>query len=122
MEKEKTKRSDKERKELGVVIETKKKRKKIIRKEEETSEKEVEEFFAILKRMRAVVKYFEKGGAREGWRAAVEAERPLLVEAGGDDDCIGNDKMRKDGVEENGVFDLNAAPEAEDVEEDNPIS
>ncbi|XVF50594.1 hypothetical protein PTKIN_Ptkin04bG0113900 [Pterospermum kingtungense] len=117
MEKEKRKRGEKECKE-GVIIEKKKKSKS--RKEEETSEKEVEEFFAILRRMRAVVTYFEKAGD-QGWRAAVEAERPVL-EADDHDvkNCIDNDKMlRREGMEENGVLDLNAAPEEE---EENPIN
>ncbi|XVF09618.1 hypothetical protein REPUB_Repub07fG0109400 [Reevesia pubescens] len=111
MEKEKRKRGEKESKE-GVVTEKKK-----IRKEEEASEEEVEEFFAILRRMRAVFKYFEKGGGGEGWRAAVEAERAVML---ADDDakgCIDNDKTRE-AMEENGVLDLNAAPD----EEENPIS
>ncbi|XWS50719.1 hypothetical protein CRYUN_Cryun12cG0111100 [Craigia yunnanensis] len=114
MEKEKRKRSEKECKE-GVVMEKK------VRKEEEASEKEVEEFYAILRRMRAVVKYFDKGGAGEGWRAAVEGVGAVVV---ADDDAkngIYNDKGRE-AVEENGVLDLNAAPEEEEEELENPIS
>ncbi|XVE58767.1 hypothetical protein DITRI_Ditri04bG0195700 [Diplodiscus trichospermus] len=117
MEKEKRKRGEKESKE-GLVME--KKQHKKVRKEEEVSEKEVEEFFAILRRMKAVVKYFEKGAAGEGWRAAVEAERPVVEDNDDDDavkDDIDNDKTGE-AVEENGVFDLNAAPD----EEEDPIS
>ncbi|KAJ0048002.1 hypothetical protein Pint_16461 [Pistacia integerrima] len=90
------------------------------------TEEEVEEFFAILKRMQAAVKYFG-----EGWRTAVESEvapdaAAEVVENdninGGDDE--GNDKeemvTRKKGervvvVEEdqNGFLDLNSVPGGE---------
>ena len=106
MENEKRKRSEKESKE-GVIMEKKK-----LRKEEEASEEEVDEFFAILRRMRAVVKYFEKDGAGEGWRTAVEAVRTVVVADDDVKDGIDNDK-RREAVEENGVLDLNAAPEEE---------
>ncbi|XWS48306.1 hypothetical protein CRYUN_Cryun13aG0063900 [Craigia yunnanensis] len=116
MEKEKRKTGEKESKE-GLVMEKKKKKK--VRKEEEASEKEVEEFFAILRRMRAVVKYFDRGGSGEGWRAEVEAERAIAVADNDTKVGIDNDK-RREAVEEKNVLDLNTAPEEE--EEENPIS
>ena len=80
------------------------------------TEEEVEEFFAILRRMRVAVKYFDdKGSGGKEWRKALETAE-LTVDhrhdvAAGEED----DKPKKKGGEViiNEGFDLNAvAPEA----------
>ncbi|KAF2298756.1 hypothetical protein GH714_026642 [Hevea brasiliensis] len=89
---------------------------------EEATEEEVEEFFAILRRMQVAVKYFEKGNG-EGWRAAVEAEMVAVV-GGGEDQKDEIEKKKKKKKEEKeppekkpiveeatGVLDLNVMPE-----------
>ncbi|KAK8657121.1 hypothetical protein V6N13_035377 [Hibiscus sabdariffa] len=100
-----------------------KKKKKVITKEEDeavavaaASEEEVEEFFAILGRMKAVVKYFNKGSGAEGkgWRAAaVEAEKTVMAATAMD---VIDNKNRREAVVESGVLDLNEAPEEEEEE------
>ncbi|KAK9021919.1 hypothetical protein V6N11_011882 [Hibiscus sabdariffa] len=121
MEKDKRKRSEKERKE-GAMTEAKKKKKVITKEEDEAvavaaaSEEEVEEFFAILGRMKAVVKYFNKGSGAEGkgWRAAaVEAEKTVMAATAMD---VIDNKNRREAVVESGVLDLNEAPEEEEEE------
>lgn len=92
------------------------------------SEAEVEEFFAIVRRMHVAVKYFGQkangvDGKRPGkWRAALEAEDVVVVAADEAGEVL-DDKERvkraaaattpaPEGVAEvNGVFDLNSAPE-----------
>lgn len=118
----------------------KKKKKRVIREEmaeEETlrlkgkecesscgapTEEEVEEFFAILRRMKVAVKYFdERGRGGKEWREALE--KPVLtadhgenvaageVGAAADDDDNMKKRKREVGTDEG--FDLNAvAPEA----------
>ncbi|GFS32391.1 hypothetical protein Acr_00g0022510 [Actinidia rufa] len=81
------------------------------------SEEEVEEFFAILRRMHMAAKYFEKSnGNGDGrlltgkWcraRTALEAE--ALVEVDG----VKAEGENVSGVRKIGVLDLNAVPEAE---------
>lgn len=96
------------------------------------SEAEVEEFFAIVRRMHAAVKYFcQKANGADGklpgkWRAALEAEEVAAADAGE----VLDDKERvkkeeaaattttptptptPEGVAvENGVLDLNSTPE-----------
>ncbi|KAG6675676.1 hypothetical protein I3843_15G109200 [Carya illinoinensis] len=47
------------------------------------TEEEVEEFFAILRRMKVAVKYFERsvgGNNGEGWRAALETDEVVVLE------------------------------------------
>ncbi|XP_023885216.1 uncharacterized protein LOC111997362 [Quercus suber] len=102
-------------------------RKKVVRDRdlEVPSEEEVEEFFAILRRMKVAVNYFESNG--EGWRAALENEEALEVEEVVDDEDEqdhklelvklrkkknsnnNNNNKRLMGEEETGVLDLNAA-------------
>ena len=97
-------------------------RKKVVRDRdvEVPSEEEVDEFFAILRRMKAAVKYFESNG--EGWRAALENEEAVEVEEVVDEDDQDHKlelmKLKKKknssnnrlvGEEETGVLDLNAA-------------
>ena len=99
-------------------------RKKVVRDRdvEVPSEEEVDEFFAILRRMKAAVKYFESNG--EGWRAALENEEVVEVEEVVDEDDQdhklelmklkknsnnNNNNNRLVGEEETGVLDLNAA-------------
>jgi len=88
------------------------------------SEEEVDEFFAILRRMKVAVKYFESNG--EGWRAALENEEAVEVEEVVDEDnhqdhklelmklkkkknSNNNNNNRLVGEEETGGLDLNAA-------------
>ena len=98
------------------------------------SEEEVEEFFAIVRRMHVAVKYFGQrandgaGGSRfppGRWRAALEAEDVVVngeVDDGGEEEEDGYDgkeripKTAREAervvvVKENGVLDLNSAPE-----------
>ena len=96
-------------------------RKKVRNRDVEVpSEEEVDEFFAILRRMKAAVKYFESNG--EGWRAALENEEAVEVEEVVDEDDqdhklelmklkknSNNNNNRLVGEEETGVLDLNAA-------------
>ncbi|KAK7364075.1 hypothetical protein VNO80_12439 [Phaseolus coccineus] len=79
------------------------------------TEEEVEEFFAILGRMRVAVKYFDhKGRGGRKWREALETAE-LAVEHGGEADGgqQGDDgNPKKKGGELTNVtegFDLNAA-------------
>lgn len=88
---------------------------------EEATEEEVDEFFAILRRMQVAVKYFEKGNG-EGWRAAVEAEVVAVV-GGEKDEKDETEKKEEDSPEirpiveeEIGVLDLNVMPEVENDE------
>uniref|UniRef100_A0A7N2MQK2 Uncharacterized protein n=1 Tax=Quercus lobata TaxID=97700 RepID=A0A7N2MQK2_QUELO len=102
-------------------------RKKVMRDQdvEVPSEEEVDEFFAILRRMKVAVKYFESNG--EGWRAALENEEAVEVEEVVDEDNDQDHKLelmklkkkknsnnnnnnnRLVGEEETGGLDLNAA-------------
>ncbi|KAJ0038235.1 hypothetical protein Pint_23279 [Pistacia integerrima] len=78
---------------------------------------EVDEFFAILKRIQVAVKYFEKsnGGRRKltekGWRPRFEAE-----DFDGDNGVNNNDNDENNGgkteeaAEESSGFDLNSDP------------
>ncbi|KAI3454903.1 hypothetical protein Pfo_011566 [Paulownia fortunei] len=71
------------------------------------TEEEVEEFFAILRRMRVAVKYFEKSafnskGVGDG------PQDPTAVAAAADGVKVGGKR-----VVENSGLDLNAVPEAE---------
>ncbi|GKV23543.1 hypothetical protein SLEP1_g33253 [Rubroshorea leprosula] len=102
MEKEKRKRNEEER-EKGVE--------KKVSKKEEASEDEVEEFFAILKRMKVAMNYFEKAGGKD-WRSAVEAE--VVVTEEEEEKELGVEKKGEAvEVEESGggLLDLNAVPE-----------
>lgn len=118
MEKRKNKRVMREEEESERV---KNKRLKGVEEEDGSdggvpTEEEVEEFFAILRRMRMAVKYFDdKGRGGREWREALETAE-LTVDhrhdvAAGEED----DKPKKKGGEViiNEGFDLNAvAPEA----------
>ncbi|KAI3411400.1 AP2/ERF domain-containing protein [Psidium guajava] len=88
------------------------------------SEAEVEEFFAIVRRMHVAVKYFERtagggggaGGDERGkvWRSALESGVGIAAAAdGGDAGEEGAKEERPDAApaEANGGFDLNAVPE-----------
>ena len=78
---------------------------------------EVEEFYAILRRIRAAVSYFEKGtgdGRRiptkgSTWRQGLEKE--ILEEVKG----AGGDKLKRiEDVVENVGFDLNVNPDSDE--------
>lgn len=88
------------------------------------SEEEVEEFFAILRRMKVAVKYFDERGKHDGrqWREALEQAEITLDDGETTDDVAGDGEvdlslMKKKDEEEvtinNDVLDLNTvAPEA----------
>ncbi|KAI3407883.1 uncharacterized protein J3R85_020681 [Psidium guajava] len=94
------------------------------------SEAEVEEFYAIVRRMHAAVKYFcQKANGADGklpgkWRATLEAEEVAAVDAG--EVLDGKERAKKEAAaatttaksptpegvaEENGALDLNCLPE-----------
>lgn len=84
------------------------------------TEEEVEEFYAILRRMKVAVKYFDdKCKGRREWREALEQAELTVVDGedhGGDCGGVADDKKKEGlggGVMINEGFDLNAvAPEA----------
>ncbi|XP_057962153.1 protein NIM1-INTERACTING 2 [Malania oleifera] len=77
-------------------------------------EEDVEEFFAILRRIHVAVGYFKNGDGRKltpeksNWRAWLESSE-CGVESSGVR-VRGEAKGKKEGVEENGGLDLNALP------------
>ncbi|KAK2647860.1 hypothetical protein Ddye_015349 [Dipteronia dyeriana] len=116
MEAEKRKRSER-----GSEDRLKKKKKEEKEKEEIATDAEVEEFFAILRRMQVAVKYFG-----EGWRSAVETEATVAATATAAVDEDDKDQEVNIGetaaaavevvAEEEGncrFLDLNATPEGE---------
>ena len=120
MELEKRKRGDEKEREEGEEI--KKVREEVGKGEGVVpSEEEVEEFFAILRRMKVAVKYFERGGNGEGWRAALGTEDGGVVDDDEEEeeeedkrDVMMMKKKKKKGhtrEEESGILDLNATPE-----------
>ncbi|KAF3431854.1 hypothetical protein FNV43_RR26590 [Rhamnella rubrinervis] len=70
------------------------------------TEEEVEEFYAILRRINDAVSYFKKGDGNVKWlRAMLDGGR--FEE---DDGVKGEARREEEGVEENVGFDLNADP------------
>ncbi|KAH7857242.1 hypothetical protein Vadar_010473 [Vaccinium darrowii] len=70
------------------------------------TDEEVDEFFAILRRMHVAVKYFEKSNAAGRkltgrWATSLEAE------------VLAGVKVAEDGERKKGALDLNALPEAD---------
>lgn len=81
------------------------------------SDEEVDEFFAILRRMHTAIEYFNRRGAiigtpndKKGWRSAVEAaiveEEESKEEV--DNECGEEEKIKRT---ENLLLDLNSSPE-----------
>ncbi|KAM1340637.1 hypothetical protein ACFX2H_039002 [Malus domestica] len=74
-------------------------------------DREVEEFFAIVRRMQTAIKYFEKAGGvsvkghNGNYRAALEATEQVVVEASAADHVL--------VVEDNEVININEADEEE---------
>lgn len=110
MEKEKSRKRGEEEEGEG--------RKKKVK--EVPTEEEVEEFFAILRRMKVAVKYFERsaGGNGEGWRSALETDEVVLVEEDEEEGIVvvddehnkgGKMRMKRPAPEETEALDLNAA-------------
>ncbi|GAU22733.1 hypothetical protein TSUD_138580 [Trifolium subterraneum] len=124
LEKRKKKRVTKEDEEKEDRERLKQKLKsKVSKKDEEKqgsevpTEEEVEEFYAILKRMKVVVKYFDdKGKGGREWIETLEKPPELDVEHGGAAAVKVENKIEKMGGDMltiNQDFDLNAvAPEA----------
>ncbi|KAH7549322.1 hypothetical protein ACOSP7_025946 [Xanthoceras sorbifolium] len=79
------------------------------KKEEIATDAEVEEFFAILRRMQVAVKYFG-----EGWRTAVEKEAaPAAVDKDDNDQEVKRDETAAAEEENINILDLNAEPKGE---------
>ncbi|CAL5338767.1 hypothetical protein CsSME_00022364 [Camellia sinensis var. sinensis] len=81
----------------------------------EVKEEEVEEFFAIIRRIHVAVKYFERGSNGDG-RKLTEMRSRLRQSI--ERECAGGvngakSKVREEGVEENLGLDLNAEPGSE---------
>ena len=85
----------------------------IVTAKKDVSEEEVEEFFAILRRVHVAVKYFKEGNgvgkAAKRWKPSFEME-DFEVEANG----VNAGEKKKEGVEGNKGLDLNVGPETED--------
>ncbi|KDP29399.1 hypothetical protein JCGZ_18320 [Jatropha curcas] len=77
-------------------------------RETAATEEEVEEFFAILRRIRVAVKYFEKNDGKR-WEPSFEKED--FEEVNGD---IEPKRKEEDCVDENTGLDLNSDPPSED--------
>lgn len=82
------------------------------------TDEEVDEFFAILRRMQVAVKYFKKGGGNaaagrkwtgRAWATELEAE----VLAGVNGGKAAEERSACGVQKKNGALDLNAVPEAE---------
>lgn len=85
------------------------------REREQPSEEEVEEFFAILRRMQVAVKYFENSNGKGDGRKLLERRGGWreLMETGSLEKVDGVNGERKTVVEGTEEIDLNTAPEAE---------
>jgi hypothetical protein len=123
LEKRKKKRVTKEDEEEDCERLKQKLKSKVSKKDKEKdegsevpTEEEVEEFYAILKRMKVVVKYFDdKGKGGREWRKMLEKPPELTVDHGDAAVEFENkkEKMGGDVLTINQDFDLNAvAPEA----------
>jgi hypothetical protein len=123
LEKRKKKRVTKEDEEEDCERLKQKLKSKVSKKDKEKdegsevpTEEEVEEFYAILKRMKVVVKYFDdKGKGGREWRETLEKPPELTVDHGGAAAEFEDkkEKMGGDVLTINQDFDLNAmAPEA----------
>jgi hypothetical protein len=123
LEKRKKKRVTKEDEEEDCERLKQKLKSKVSKKDKEKdegsevpTEEEVEEFYAILKRMKVVVKYFDdKGKGGREWRETLEKPPELTVDHGGGAVEFEDkkEKMGGDVLTINQDFDLNAvAPEA----------
>lgn len=127
IEKRKKKRATREDEEEDCERRMKQKLKSKGSKEKEESEapteEEVEEFYAILKRMKVVVKYFDdKGKGGREWRETLEKPAELAVVSDADD-IVADDRGRENIKKKEKIggevviirqaFDLNdVAPEA----------
>nr|GMD35144.1 protein NIM1-INTERACTING 2 [Ipomoea batatas] len=80
----------------------------------EVGDEEVEEFFAILKRIRAVVKYFGKGDGESGSGRKMTTEvleRECSAEINGGDAAV---EKKETAIKKLGVIDLNMVPNPDD--------
>lgn len=80
----------------------------------EVADEEVEEFFAILKRIRAAVKYFgkgdgESGSSRKMTTVVLEQECSAEVDGG-----VAVVEKKETAIKKMGVIDLNMAPNPDD--------
>ncbi|KAK4376467.1 hypothetical protein RND71_002763 [Anisodus tanguticus] len=95
-----------------VLISAMKKPKEEVKTEltEEVAEEEVEEFFAILRRIQVAVKYFSKidgaSGSGGGRKMTENIDRKCTDEIVGDNE----EKITEKDVEEHKGFDLNMEP------------
>ncbi|XVF86010.1 hypothetical protein PTKIN_Ptkin17bG0166500 [Pterospermum kingtungense] len=74
------------------------------------TEEEVEEFYAILRRMHVAMNYFQKGNGDV--RSLIEMEKAESLNLGSNVEVNGGEEKKKEeeNVEENVGFDLNAEP------------
>ncbi|XP_058192195.1 protein NIM1-INTERACTING 2-like [Rhododendron vialii] len=81
------------------------------------TDEEVDEFFAILRRMQVAVKYFKKGGrnaaAGRKWTGRWATELEAEVLAGVNGGKAAEERSACGVQKKNGALDLNAVPEAE---------
>lgn len=80
----------------------------------EVGDEEVEEFFAILKRIRAVVKYFGKGDGESGSGRKMTTEvleRECSAEINGGVAAV---EKKETAIKKLGVIDLNMVPNPDD--------
>ncbi|CAN0876359.1 Protein NIM1-INTERACTING 2, partial [Linum grandiflorum] len=86
-------------------------------------EEEVEEFFAILRRIHVAVKYFEKSGggaSRKRRRPSFDGEELVEIDGGGENDVqVGFDGEASKAVVEEVVLDLNLDPPPDLTSDDN---
>ncbi|KAJ9140732.1 hypothetical protein P3X46_031340 [Hevea brasiliensis] len=105
MEAEKRKRED----DAKSIEGEKSKEKGVVNGGEAVAEEEVEEFFAILRRIHVAVKYFEKNDGGKRWKPSFEIED--FEEVNGE---VEGEKKEEDSLDENTGFDLNSDPPSED--------
>ncbi|KAF2311105.1 hypothetical protein GH714_019577 [Hevea brasiliensis] len=105
MEAEKRKRED----DAKSIEGEKSKEKGVVNGGEAVAEEEVEEFFAILRRIHVAVKYFEKNDGGKRWKPSFEIED--FEEVNGE---VEGEKKEEDSLDESTGFDLNSDPPSED--------
>ncbi|KAL2539456.1 Uncharacterized protein Adt_00434 [Abeliophyllum distichum] len=100
--------NNREVKEKGVVKEEAEENEAVVAPP--PTEAEVEEFFAILKRMHVAIRYFEKGSAQNNSSNSSGQDQKLTASEG---EVIGVKVGEKKVDNHNGGLDLNTIPEPE---------
>ncbi|KAJ8774523.1 hypothetical protein K2173_016969 [Erythroxylum novogranatense] len=96
-----------EKRKLGDVGEME--GKKLREADEGATEEEVDEFFAIIRRIHVAVKYFENSMGGKKWRESFEKEGFKEVNGG-----VDGEKKEDVSVDENSGFDLNLVPQSKE--------